>query len=57
MFETGHFATLWKNMATKLGLEPEFIASDWRSGADPDAIEARLARGQGTYHQGGLRRP
>jgi alanine-glyoxylate transaminase / serine-glyoxylate transaminase / serine-pyruvate transaminase len=42
MFETGHFATLWKNMATKLGLEPEFIASDWRSGAAPDAIEARL---------------
>jgi alanine-glyoxylate transaminase / serine-glyoxylate transaminase / serine-pyruvate transaminase len=42
MFETGHFATLWKNMATKLGLEPEFISSDWRSGAAPDAIEARL---------------
>jgi alanine-glyoxylate transaminase/serine-glyoxylate transaminase/serine-pyruvate transaminase len=42
MFETGHFATLWRNMATKLGLEPEFIASDWRSGANPDAIEARL---------------
>jgi alanine-glyoxylate transaminase/serine-glyoxylate transaminase/serine-pyruvate transaminase len=42
MFETGHFATLWKNMATKLGLKPEFIASDWRSGAAPDAIEARL---------------
>ncbi len=42
MFETGHFATLWRNMATKLGLEPEFIASDWRSGAAPDAIEARL---------------
>jgi len=42
MFETGHFATLWKNMALKLGLEPEFIASDWRTGADPAAIEARL---------------
>ena len=42
MFETGHFATLWKNMAMKLGLKPEFIASDWRSGADPAAIEARL---------------
>ncbi len=42
MCETGHFATLWKNMALKLGLEPEFIASDWRSGADPKAIEARL---------------
>src|SRR5499425_2759227 len=34
MYETGHFATLWKAMATKLGLQPEFIASDWRSGAD-----------------------
>jgi alanine-glyoxylate transaminase/serine-glyoxylate transaminase/serine-pyruvate transaminase len=42
MYETGHFATLWKNMATKLGLEPEFIPSDWRSGADAGAIEARL---------------
>ncbi len=26
MFETGHFATLWKPMAVKLGLKPEFIA-------------------------------
>jgi alanine-glyoxylate transaminase/serine-glyoxylate transaminase/serine-pyruvate transaminase len=42
MYETGHFATLWKNMALKLGLAPEFIASDWRAGADPKAIEARL---------------
>ncbi len=42
MYETGHFATLWKAMASKLGLQPQFIASDWRSGADADAIEARL---------------
>jgi len=42
MFETGHFATLWKSMAQKLGLTPEFIESDWRSAADPAAIEARL---------------
>jgi len=42
MYETGHFATLWKNMALKLGLTPEFISSDWRAGADPKAIEARL---------------
>jgi alanine-glyoxylate transaminase/serine-glyoxylate transaminase/serine-pyruvate transaminase len=42
MYETGHFATLWKNMALKLGLAPEFITSDWRTGADPKAIEARL---------------
>jgi alanine-glyoxylate transaminase/serine-glyoxylate transaminase/serine-pyruvate transaminase len=42
MVETGHFATLWKEMAERLGLRPEFIETDWRSGADPQAIEARL---------------
>jgi len=42
MFETGHFATLWKTMATKLGLKAEFIESDWRSAVDPAAIETRL---------------
>lgn len=43
MVETGHFATLWRNMANKLGLKPEFIKGDWRHGADPAAIEAQLA--------------
>jgi alanine-glyoxylate transaminase / serine-glyoxylate transaminase / serine-pyruvate transaminase len=47
MYETGHFAALWRNMALKLGLQPEFIASDWRSGADPKAIEARLREDNG----------
>jgi alanine-glyoxylate transaminase / serine-glyoxylate transaminase / serine-pyruvate transaminase len=47
MYETGHFATLWKTMALKLGLQPEFIASDWRSGADAAAIEARLREDKG----------
>jgi alanine-glyoxylate transaminase/serine-glyoxylate transaminase/serine-pyruvate transaminase len=42
MVETGQFATLWKKMAEKLGLKPEFIETDWRIGADPKAIEARL---------------
>jgi alanine-glyoxylate transaminase/serine-glyoxylate transaminase/serine-pyruvate transaminase len=42
MIETGQFATLWKKMAEKLGLKAEFIASDWRHGADPKAIEAKL---------------
>jgi alanine-glyoxylate transaminase / serine-glyoxylate transaminase / serine-pyruvate transaminase len=42
MVETGQFATLWKNMALKLGLKPEFIPTDWRTGADPAAIEAAL---------------
>src|SRR3954449_12961757 len=42
MAETGHFAALWQKMAAKLGLEVEFIAGDWRHGADPQAIEKRL---------------
>ncbi|MGQ0655397.1 MAG: serine--glyoxylate aminotransferase, partial [Betaproteobacteria bacterium] len=42
MVETGHFATLWQKLAQHLGLAPEFIAGDWRHGADPQAIEARL---------------
>jgi alanine-glyoxylate transaminase/serine-glyoxylate transaminase/serine-pyruvate transaminase len=42
MVETGQFATLWKNMATKLGLKPEFIPTDWRIGAEPAVIEAKL---------------
>ena len=42
MYETGHFATLWQKMAAKLGLEVDFIASDWRRGADADAIEKKL---------------
>ena len=42
MFETGHFATLWQKMATKLGLQPEFVTTDWRRGADPAAVEAKL---------------
>src|SRR5687767_14296018 len=42
MYETGHFATLWQKMAAKLGLEVDFIAGDWRRGADPEAIERKL---------------
>jgi alanine-glyoxylate transaminase/serine-glyoxylate transaminase/serine-pyruvate transaminase len=42
MFETGHFATLWQKMALKLGLAPEFVATDWRRGADPALVEAKL---------------
>ena len=42
MVETGQFATLWKNMAVKIGLRPEFITTDWRVGADPKLIEEHL---------------
>ncbi|MFQ5936474.1 MAG: pyridoxal-phosphate-dependent aminotransferase family protein [Acidiferrobacterales bacterium] len=43
MFETGHFATLWYNMAKKLGLTVDFVPSDWRSGADPTVVESKLS--------------
>ncbi|MET0669664.1 MAG: aminotransferase class V-fold PLP-dependent enzyme [Tardiphaga sp.] len=42
MVETGQFATLWKKMAERIGLRPEFITTDWRQGIDPKAIEAKL---------------
>ena len=42
MAETGHFATLWKKLAERLGLKPEFLAGDWRSGVDAAAIHDRL---------------
>ena len=43
MFETGHFATLWRQMATRLGLEIDFVPGDWRHGADPAVVEEKLA--------------
>jgi alanine-glyoxylate transaminase/serine-glyoxylate transaminase/serine-pyruvate transaminase len=43
MFETGHFATLWREMAERLGLAIDFVPGDWRHGADPQALETRLA--------------
>jgi alanine-glyoxylate transaminase/serine-glyoxylate transaminase/serine-pyruvate transaminase len=47
MCETGHFAALWRKMAIQLGLRVEFLASDWRVGVDPQAIEARLRQDGG----------
>jgi alanine-glyoxylate transaminase / serine-glyoxylate transaminase / serine-pyruvate transaminase len=41
-FETGQFSTLWKNLAERMGLQVEFVPGDWRSGVDPDDVEARL---------------
>jgi alanine-glyoxylate transaminase/serine-glyoxylate transaminase/serine-pyruvate transaminase len=47
MYETGHFATLWKKLADKLSLKPEFIGDDWRRGVDVARLEARLAEDKG----------
>ncbi len=42
MFETGQFASLWRQMATRLGLDVEFVPGDWRHGVDPDKVAAIL---------------
>jgi len=44
MFETGHFATLWRNKAVRLGLEVDFVPTDWRRGVDPGIVEEKLGR-------------
>jgi len=53
MYETGHFASLWTQMARRLGLEVEIVASqgndetlpqapNWRRGVDAELIAGRL---------------
>jgi alanine-glyoxylate transaminase/serine-glyoxylate transaminase/serine-pyruvate transaminase len=42
-FETGHFATLWRGMAERLGLVIDFVPGDWRRGVDPRVVAERLA--------------
>ena len=38
MYDTGHFSSLWKNMAEKLGFDVVYIQSDWRTGVDTNKI-------------------
>ena len=42
MYETGHFSTLWKGIANRVGLEADVIPANWRHGVDPQAVEAKL---------------
>ena len=42
-FETGHFATLWREMAGKLGLVVDFVPGVWRHGVNPDVVAEKLA--------------
>jgi len=53
MYETGQFATLWKKLADKLGLQTEYIQfpgiEGWRKGVDAHLIEDRLKKD--TAHQ------
>ncbi len=42
-YETGHFANLWRGVAERMGLEVNWIESDWRSGIDAGKIEEALS--------------
>ncbi|MEQ7124499.1 aminotransferase class V-fold PLP-dependent enzyme [Actinopolymorpha sp. B11F2] len=46
-FETGHFATLWKDMARDLGLSVDFVPGDWRHGVDPAIVAEKLSADTG----------
>lgn len=46
-FETGHFATLWRALAERLGLEVQWVPGDWRRGVDPAHVEEVLAGDRG----------
>jgi alanine-glyoxylate transaminase / serine-glyoxylate transaminase / serine-pyruvate transaminase len=39
-FETGHFATLWCQLARRLGLDVDFVPGDWRHGVPADQVLA-----------------
>lgn len=41
-FETGHFSTLWREVAQKLDLDVVWVEGDWRRGIDPRFVEDRL---------------
>lgn len=43
-FETGHFSTLWQEMASQLGLHPVVVPGDWRHGVDPEDVQRELEK-------------
>lgn len=47
MFETGHFSTLWCQLAEKLGIKVEYAPGNWRRGVDPQEVEIRLGKDGG----------
>ena len=47
MVETGQFGLLWRTMAERIGLKPEIVKTDWRTGVDAAQVEARLKEDKG----------
>ena len=46
-FDIGHFATLWSQMAAKLGLDVDLVPGDWRQGVQPGQVHEKLAADPG----------
>jgi alanine-glyoxylate transaminase / serine-glyoxylate transaminase / serine-pyruvate transaminase len=42
MFETGHFSSLWRQVAERMGLVVDYVPGDWRHGVSPSDVETRL---------------
>ena len=42
IYETGHFASVWRHLADKLSLHTTVLPTDWRHGVDPAILEDAL---------------
>ena len=42
MFETGHFSSLWQEMANKIGINAKVISGNWRHGVIANEVEEFL---------------
>ena len=43
VFETGQFSNVWLGIANRLGLDVDYVPGNWRRGASPSDLEARLS--------------
>ncbi|MDE3136978.1 MAG: aminotransferase class V-fold PLP-dependent enzyme [Acidobacteriota bacterium] len=43
MCETGHFSHLWRKVVERFGIQADYLPGDWRHGANPAEVEARLS--------------
>jgi alanine-glyoxylate transaminase/serine-glyoxylate transaminase/serine-pyruvate transaminase len=42
MFETGHFSSLWRQVAERMGLKVDYVPGNWRRGVSTTDVETRL---------------
>ena len=43
IFETGQFSAIWRGIAERMSLNVEYVPGNWRRGASPAELEARLS--------------